>query len=295
LQYVILTTECMPWFLFTLLMCKFCVSPLFHICGLLGNRVSCLTKGLVWVAVFVSTYALNHTWPWPNLNHRLNTLLMYALYYAQFFATGLLLTPSHWYQLFSMRITRLLCFAYWIIFYFFMDSDKDHGNSVYCYNGDCWDGHVPNMCYMWPMSWGGFVLELETSLLRNGIVLSYFGILSTFTSIVEACAPTAVRTMAEWGSRTLYSYTLSAVLGRAVVDSGFPLVFFENHYSTSTQYAIAFSFGTIMNICLCSRLTEFLFRWIIVPFWAKSWTENVVMWVWSRNSPPPEHTPSEVK
>jgi len=275
--YAVESTQMGLWFLYALWLMRVVVTPFFYNMKALGADAPWLRKIVSWLIVFNLSYLLSHGIPWGGLNAQLSQRSFFFIFYAPYFAVGLFATPAQWFKLYSHTGVRIACFTYWIVFYAFIGGPSNQWDNVYCYRQDCHNLHMPDMTFLAPLSWSGYAMEIEMFVLRTGLMISYFGIIGTFTHFVQTFVPQLANCFAEWGTRTLFSYVLHLTMfGRLFFESGLAQSIQAIPLTGAAKYTLLSIFVMWYNVVLCCQFTERVFRWLCLPFWVKDWLERAV-------------------
>jgi len=275
--YSATSTQMGLWFLYALWLMRVVVTPFFHHMKALGADAPWSRKILSWLIVFNLSYLLSHALPWAGLNAQLSQRSFFFIFYAPYFAVGLFATPGQWFKVYSQTGVRIACFTYWIVFYAFIGGPSNQWDNVYCYRKDCHNLHMPDMTFLTPLSWSGYAMEIEMFVLRTGLMISYFGMIGTFTHFVQTFVPRLASCFAEWGTRTLFSYVLHLTLfGRLFFESGLAQTIQGIPLAGGAKYTLLSIFVMWYNVVLCCSFTERVFRWFCLPFWVKDLLETAV-------------------
>eukprot|EP00930_Biecheleria_cincta_P045005 TRINITY_DN31012_c0_g1_i1.p1 TRINITY_DN31012_c0_g1~~TRINITY_DN31012_c0_g1_i1.p1 ORF type:complete len:517 (+),score=49.95 TRINITY_DN31012_c0_g1_i1:25-1551(+) len=142
-----------------------------------------------------------------------------------------------------------------------------------CYYSDCFltpfdpwltDGHAPAWVFSAPMGIHGFIKDTVLACVQSVLALAALIIIAHASTLFSKIAPQSCEFVAGCGSRTLYAYVLHMWLKVGMAE-GFP----ELYCLTQSPHSILWATGLTLwlNVVLCMRGSERLFRWMLLPYW----------------------------
>jgi len=251
------------WYLMNLCIWRFCVSPPFALMKHLQIPVIVpfiLTCG---ISVFVKTHL-----PAGAMYEYTGAVFVLMPY----FAMGLLRPVSWWLEILQDRRLQLASAAFYVLWYAF---DVPHQFQLQDAVGRPW-GAYPSVSKVA----GSFIL-------MGPMCLATMSLLAVVHTLLQKCFPSQVlQIMDGLGARTFYGYMLHVYTTVNIlyfliaprVDEAYmrycdiPMTFLdaEERPACSAGFWIAFAMSAHACFIWCSRLTERLLGWCLMPYWMKS-------------------------
>jgi len=262
------------WFLEVLFVWRLTVSPLFFAARRLGRSV--VSVGAAFVFVWVLSFLLlgwtKHftVWIYGQYNWQ------HLLFFAPFFAAGLLRTPEQWDELFRKRGVQAACALYFVAFHVLtaISGFKHWNRSTACLPSDaesCYVHLYPQAMYSGVHA-GAFFYDLLMFALRVCLAISTVCLLCAASRALELLSPRAISLAAGWGSRTLFAYTLHAHLFTVLDKDGYAadITYF---WADGTKFVVAIILAGIVAVAFSTRGCEHWFHWFLRPYWIKDLCE----------------------
>jgi len=227
---------------------------------------------IVWVASFLLMGWTKRTAIWLIGSYSWQRLL----FFAPFFAAGLLRRPEEWDVLFKRRYFQALCAAFFLAFHLLtaISGFKHWNRSASCLPADatsCYAHLYPQAMYS-GIGAGPFFYDLLFFVLRLGLAVSTVCLLCAATALAEGLLPRATALAAGWGSRTLYAYTIHVHLLNMLDKDGY-VADITSRWSDHSKFVVALLLAAVVNVSLSSQGCEQWFHWLLRPYWIKDLLE----------------------
>lgn len=242
------------WYLRLLPFWRLTITPFFHlVCE--KFRMPALVPFII---TYVLLYVIRHSGLEraqfdASMDAKIKNFIGDFCFYGTFFALGLCMSASHWahglLHSWTLMPAVMLLGVYWI----------RYCNTVL----DPFDGgHFPRYMQEDPMSIQGFVKDSLLMSQSTCLTLSAFAVIAHFSVILARCAPKVCDFVAGCGSRTLYAYVLHPLCILSIQSA----VTWET-CEKPLHAAMTIAFAMLMNVVLCTRASELLFKWMLLPYW----------------------------
>lgn len=267
------------WFLWGIALWRVLISPPMYFLNAwqtkhaLGKWPACCFIAGVHVVSYFPMHAfdlLNFGDQWPG------HASCEVVFYAPYFACGLLFSPAQWTSIFQHGITIASSVVYLVVWYGLLawGGDVYHSwNDAYRNHQDT-NPHMPDSSRLGGITIQTFIHDTEMAILRIGVMLSVACILVAGSSHLAKRFPVVISFMAGWGSRTMFAYVLHRICTAVLIYYGFKDVVRNKHNLPSLlQLPVAFLMTLMGNVVLSSQGTEWLFRWMLMPLWMRDGLE----------------------
>jgi len=292
------------WYVAALLLWRLLVTPLFHLLkklripGIVGLLLVLMVSYILHITgfplqrrvnavtgrIFYAPHLIVGRWYWPHLFSFVPWPTRFDLidtaWFAPMFATGLLCSANEWCALMHKNwfsaISILYC-SVWYASYVFLKGipfiqtwlQTSGCGPIACLF------HAPVETYAGPISiW---TLFSYIRFIAAEIILSLAVIctLVSFISGAKRVMPGMLCLMAEWGSRTLYTYIIHVPILIFMMQGGITVSL--STVPSALASCLCFLIALALNMLLASKGTELLFGWIIEPYWMKHGVENLIL------------------
>mmetsp|Transcript_104826 Transcript_104826/g.190748 ORF Transcript_104826/g.190748 Transcript_104826/m.190748 type:complete len:522 (-) Transcript_104826:315-1880(-) len=251
------------WYLMALGIWRFCVSPFFALMKRL--QVPALVP---FIFTFGFSLLVKTQLPDGSIYSYVGAIVVLMPY----FAIGLLRPASWWLEILHDRRLQLASAAFYVLWYAF---DVPHQFQLQDAVGRPW-GAYPSVSKVA----GSFIL-------MGPMCLATMSLLAVVHTLLQKCFPSQVlQIMDGLGARTFYGYMLHVYTTVNIlyfliaprVDEAYmrycdiPMTFLdaEERPACSAGFWIAFAMSAHACFIWCSRLTERLLGWCLMPYWMKS-------------------------
>jgi len=244
------------WYLKSLAVWRFTLTPLFHYTS--KRNVPALVP---FVGVFLVCHVLRHL----GLPHWAREWIYFAPYYAQ----GLLLSASRWSELLADRRCTFVAYAFILVWCasLAMPSVRDW-NDVACAHGfsQCPNSHWPATMKFTrrALSVSSFMTDVRIYASQDALSMAVMWIVAAFAAPLQAKAPRLAAVVFGIGTRTLYGYVLHFLL---FLQLGVRMGVSFPHMDSWIWCMISMPLAMQALFVFCSSLTGLLFTWVIMPFW----------------------------
>jgi len=265
------------WFLANLFVWRLIISPLFHAARRVERREVAVagTFASLWVISFLLLgWTQDFTvWIYGNYNW------LHLLFFAPFFAAGLLKTREEWDALFRRPHFQLGCAIFFLAFHILtaISGFKHWNRSTSCLPADaesCFAHLYPQAMYTGVHA-SAFFYDLFLFLLRLGLAVSTVCLICAATDFVEGFVPQVTSLISGWGSRTLYAYVLHVHLFNMLDKDGY-IADVTSRWADGSKFVVALILAAVINVSLSTRGCEFWFHWFLRPYWLKDLLEWAV-------------------
>lgn len=262
------------WFLANLFVWRLTITPLFFVARrMLKPEVAVvLTFVFIWVFSFLLLGWTKHftVWIYGQYNWQ------HLLFYAPFFAAGLLKAPEEWNDIFQRRAFQAVCALFFLAFHVLaaIPGFKQWTRSTSCLPSDtssCFFHMYPQAIYYGPSA-GAFFYDLFLFIMRSGLAVSTACLLCAGATLLADHLPQAADIVARLGSRTLFAYVIHIHLFNMLEKDGY-VTDVTIHWSSGVKLFVALVLAAVVLISLSTRGTEFWFQWLLRPYWIKDFIE----------------------
>lgn len=222
------------WYLVSILVWRLTITPMFYA---LRDKLG-MPSLVPLIASNVMLYLARH----------LQLLTLEQGWYGIMFAAALCLSANDWTKLLLHPGT--LVGAVSVLSCYF--------GTIFLTPLDPWlcDSHVPTWVASDPITFVGFMKDTALGAVQICLALSALAILANASTVFSKTLPSCCEFVAGCGSRTLYAYVLHMWVVHALNDIK----------PDNFQYP-PITFPIWLNVVLSMRGTEYLFSWLLLPYW----------------------------
>jgi len=242
---------------------------------------------VAFMVVLVLSFLARHATPqhlptthWSEDTTRLSFGYRYyqdVLLFSPFYFAGLYMSHQEWTQLLLSiphQTFAVLIFVAWNLSLVSMTVRRlatisCMGSVLQC---DC--DHWPTTNDPPPVSLDSFLVDCRDYTMKFTITFAFIWTVAWITGPLRQVFPQVMKYILAAGTRTMYGYLLHIplfiILG---LRMGFPLLL--SRVPPALFPAVGFLLCMFSALVLCSKLTEKLFRWMVLPFWMQEYWERL--------------------